>query len=235
MPKHQFDFKQFTVRQYKAGFKVGTDGCLLGALSPLEGVKNILDVGTGTGVISLMLAQRSGAKITALDIDPGSAAQAQENFDSSPWKDRLTSLHSSLQDHEPVNSYDLVVSNPPFFKDSTRSGDNRKDRARHQDTLSLKELSQHAYRITSWSGQLHVIIPLTESSDLVECAQADGWHLKRRLSIRPSEDKEVNRVILEFSKVNGTKLSESTLTIYRDHPHYHEDVVPTLAPFYLRL
>ena len=132
MPNPYFQFKQFTVRHDKCAMKVGTDGVLLGAWAPVQDVKRILDVGAGSGLISLQLAQRNPeAVITSVEIDPAAAAQAQENIQSSPWSNRMEVVCCDFRKYHPEDKFDLIVSNPPYFVDALRCPDNQRCMARH--------------------------------------------------------------------------------------------------------
>jgi tRNA1Val (adenine37-N6)-methyltransferase len=142
-----FHFKQFSIRQDRSAFKVGTDGVLLGAWTDVAGVETVLDVGTGTGLLALMLAQRSAARITAIEIDGPSSDQARENTAASPWHNRISIMNTSLQDFRPEGRFDLVISNPPFFQDSLRPPDNDRAISRHDALLTLKELATTVPRL----------------------------------------------------------------------------------------
>ena len=137
MANSWFQFKQFTIKQDRSGFKVGTDGVLLGAWADISGSDTVLDIGTGTGLLALMLAQRSDAKITAIEIDLASFEQAGENILDSPWSKRITLIHSPLQKFTTEDKFDLIVSNPPFFQDSLRPTSGSLGISKHDILLSL--------------------------------------------------------------------------------------------------
>lgn len=158
-----FRFKQFAVRQDRCPMKVGTDGVLLGAWAEVRpGDRRMLDVGTGTGLIALMLAQRSAAWITAVDIDVECATQAAENFAASPWADRLDAVSVAVQRYDPVEKFDLIVSNPPYYVDSLLSPDEGRNTARHAAGLPFGELAAAVVRLLSPGGRFALVLPPVE-------------------------------------------------------------------------
>jgi len=163
-----FRFKQFAVRQDRCPMKVGTDGVLLGAWAEVRpGDRRMLDVGTGTGLIALMLAQRSAAWITAVDIDVECATQAAENFAASPWADRLDAVSVAVQRYDPVEKFDLIVSNPPYYVDSLLSPDEGRNTARHAAGLPFGELAAAVVRLLSPGGRLRWCCRPSRCSDSV--------------------------------------------------------------------
>lgn len=155
-----FQFKQFTVWHQKCAMKVGTDGVLAGALAPVEGMKHILDVGTGSGLIALMLAQRCHeANIRAIEIDDDAAAQAEENFAASPWAERLQLIHGDFNEFTTETKFDLIISNPPYFTDALKNPDHQRSVARHNDTLNYHQLFLQARRLLQPTGICCIIIP----------------------------------------------------------------------------
>jgi tRNA1Val (adenine37-N6)-methyltransferase len=161
-----FQFKKFTVQQDKTAMKVGTDGVLLGAWAPIDNHPNtILDIGAGTGLIALMLAQRSNAQqIDALEIDEDAYEQATDNFENSPWNDRLFCFHAGLDEfvEDPEDEYDLIVSNPPFYTEDYKSEDASRDLARFEEAMPFEELVEAADLLLSEKGVFAVIIPYKE-------------------------------------------------------------------------
>lgn len=220
MAGNSFTFKHFTIYQDKCAFKVGTDGVLLGAAAEVTGSGSILDIGTGTGLIAIMLAQRTAAEIFAIEPDPSSYSQACSNAAMSPWADRIKIFRTTLQDFYPGNrKFDLIVSNPPFFSDSLKNPDPVKAMARHNESLSGKELLSGAKRLMADGGKLQVIMPYVEGSILVAEARDYGLFCNKMLKIRPLPTSEVRRMILTFSG-ERTLLHESWLTI--EHGRRHE-------------
>lgn len=206
-----FNFKKFSVSHDRSSMKVGTDAVLLGAWTPLTlSPLSILDVGTGCGVVALMLAQRTQDRqevlIDAIDIDEASVEQAKENFRLSPWSERLQAYPSRLQDwHEVVSRktkdkrlYDLIVSNPPYFVDSLTNPDSRKAAARHTQTLSYEELTLHAARLLKDGGQLSLIFPADQEEKVKQAAAKAGFSLQAELRVSPKPGKDVTRLLCSF-------------------------------------
>ena len=171
MPNPYFQFKQFTVRHDKCAMKVGTDGVLLGAWAPVQDVKRILDVGAGSGLISLQLAQRNPeAVITSVEIDPAAAAQAQENIQSSPWSNRMEVVCCDFRKYHPEDKFDLIVSNPPYFVDALRCPDNQRCMARHTSELNYELLFGHSAHLLSEQGVISIIIPAEVERTVIDTA-----------------------------------------------------------------
>lgn len=211
-----FRFKRFEMRNSASAQKVGTDGVLLGAWAPLPAAADntteavrILDIGTGTGVIALMLAQRCPrAEITGLDIDQASAEEAALNFKESPWAGRLEVRCIPLQEFE-GEPFDLIVSNPPFFINSLKAPSERRSAARHTDTLSHADLISSTQRLLSPQGRLALIYPPEEAADFILAAESAGLHLARRCEVRSKSGKGVKRMLLEFSRTDLPCIFES--------------------------
>ncbi len=198
-----FEFKQFRIEQHKAAMKVGTDGVLLGAWTPVENARRILDVGTGTGLIALMMAQRSDAIVEAVEIDEHASAEAAFNFEQSEWNDRLRVYHADFQvfAEEPHDPYDLIVSNPPFFINSLKTASAASAVARHNDLLTFNQLITGAYKLLGKSGRLCIVIPFTSCTEFRECARLAGFYLQHLTVVVPKTGRIPKRVLLEFSAV----------------------------------
>ena len=169
-----FQFKKFNIQQDKTAMKVGTDAVLLGAWTPIShNPESILDIGTGTGLIALMLAQRTNAlQIDAFDIDENAYEQAADNFENSPWNDRLFCFHAGLDEfmEEPEDEYDLIVCNPPFYSEDYKSGDSARDTARFSDAMPFGDLIEAANLLLSEAGIFSVIIPYKEEANFIVLA-----------------------------------------------------------------
>ncbi len=235
MIKNYFSFKQFTVYQDRCTFKVGTDGVLLGACADITEVRNILDIGTGTGLIALMLAQRCRANITAIEPDPGSFKQASGNVERSKWSERIKVINTSLQDYSPASlKFDLIISNPPFFSDSLKNPDHGKAAARHNDTLNNEDLLKGGERLMAEGGRLQVIMPYAEGNILIAEAHRYGLYCNNILKIKPLPTSEIRRLILTFSK-ERIKVKEKFLTIEHGRRHEFTEEYRTLTKeFYLK-
>ena len=204
-----FRFKQFTVWHDRCAMKVGTDGVLLGAWCPVDsrasssksfkGFK-VLDAGTGSGLIALMLAQRiEGAQIMAIDIDAGAVEQAKYNFGVSPWSDRLECHQQALQELEGEGLYDLIVSNPPYFQDSLKNPDSQRAMARHTDTLSYEELLKHSARLLTKEGIIALVLPIEAEQQIIALAQIYGLYPTHITHVYPKPGKAAKRLLIAFS------------------------------------
>lgn len=192
-----FKFKQFTIRQERCAMEVGTDGVLLGAWA--RGGRHVLDAGTGTGVVALMMAQRyPKAQVTAIDIDEGAVAQATENVDASPFIGRVTVIREALQQHQGL--YDAVVSNPPFFIDSLSAPNRQRNMARHAETLTYAELMQASWRLLTDDGELSLVVPFDYRQRMEDEATFVGFFPSRVCAIHTVKDKPARRFLLAFRK-----------------------------------
>jgi tRNA1Val (adenine37-N6)-methyltransferase len=235
MANNYFRFKQFTIYHDRCAFKVGTDGVLLGASADLNGAARILDIGTGSGLIALMVAQRCDAAIIAIEPDDGSFNQACENFKSSPWGNRIEGLYTDLQGFHPGDlKFDLIVSNPPYFSNSLKNPDPRKSAARHNDSLTPGEMLEGVTHLLTEGGKLQVIMPYAEGTIFIAEAQEYGLFCNSILKIRPLPTSEVRRLILTFSK-QRMKLTERFLTIEHGKRHeFTEEYMNLTRDFYLK-
>lgn len=237
MPNNWFQFKQFRVEQARAAFKVGTDGSILGAWAPVENAQLILDIGTGTGLIALMMAQRNpNAKIIAIEPDEDSFREATMNFSQSHWKDRLECVRDTLQAY--VNTtpakFDLIVSNPPFFSQSMVGSVARINNARHETTLNISTLLKDAAKLIAPAGKLVLILPVERRADLLKHGKQNHWHESLCLWIKPNEEKGHNRFITVLER-SPAKSTEMELVVYQGQHQYTEETTELLRPFYLRL
>ena len=228
-----FRFKQFAVEQEDVAMKVGTDGVLLGAWADCEGAERILDIGTGTGVIALQMAQRnSEAQIQAVEIDEAAARRARANFDNSPWAERLTVEQTAVQEFEPSEKFDLIVSNPPYFVDSLLPPDAKRSTARHTHDLSFEELDNAAARLLADNGKFALILPITEFERYLTITQL---HLVRRCNVYPIDGGAVKRVMGEFTKHSATETKHENIAIERGKRGDYTDEYRALTKdFYLK-
>jgi tRNA1Val (adenine37-N6)-methyltransferase len=219
MPNPWFQFKQFTVWHDKCGMKVGTDGVLLGAWTKAVGNIDVLDIGAGTGLVSLMIAQKTNGNIDTVEIDEDACCQMAENFTRSTWQERLTAHQSSIQDYAKVCSkkYDLIVSNPPFFQTSLKSPDLKRAQARHSETLSLQDLVFAISRLLKPDGRFAVILPVELKGDYIsEISKYDFW-VTHETKVIPYPGKSPVRVLIESAR---TKLNDKYIEelVVRDSP-----------------
>lgn len=234
MSNHYFQFKQFTVNQQRTAMKVGTDGVLLGAWTDVKNANSILDIGTGTGLIALMLAQRSNAAIDAIEIEENAYMQATENVQASIFNDRIKVIHCSLQDFKPTKKYDLIVSNPPYFVESLKNPVQEKALARHNDALSQEDLLAFAEKYLSENGRLAVILPVEQGRAMREKAKDYSLFCHRLTRVIPCEGANAKRLLLEFSRENQP-YEETALQIETDKRHIYSDEFKRLTKdFYLK-
>ncbi|MDR1678521.1 MAG: methyltransferase [Prevotellaceae bacterium] len=230
-----FRFKQFSIQQDRCAMKVGTDGVLLGAWADCRNARRILDIGTGTGLIALMLAQRCPAVIDAVEIDKNAAEQALENVQRSPWAERVRIINASFQDFckTATTRYDLVVSNPPYFHRSLKSPTIERSFARHSDTLPFDEIIEGSKKLLSEKGKLTVILPLIESVAFTEKALSAGFFCGKKCLLTPRPGAETKRVLLSFGKENQA-CQHSELLIETATRHcYSEQYRELTKDFYL--
>lgn len=232
--KSVFRFKQFNIGHRKATMKVGTDGVLLGAWTALETTKRILDVGTGSGVIALMLAQRTqpDTHIDAIDISEEDCAVAHENVRQSPWAEKVVVQHASLQEFI-SDPYDLIISNPPYFINSFKPPAENRTQARHTETLSQSDLLLHSKRLLAPAGRLSVILPETEVRQFIKLGSGSGWFCIRSCEFRSRQAKPIERVLLEMS-LKFQPMQTEKLVLYETGESWTEAYKTLTKDFYLK-
>ena len=230
-----FYFKQFKVEDGRSTMKVGTDAVLLGAVAKAENAGKILEIGTGCGVISLILAQRCQARIDAIDIDKESVSQAAENVQNSPWKDRINIIHCSLQNftQQPGNKYDLVISNPPFFSRSLKSPSKKRNISRHDDSLSFDELIEGSLELMTLDAGLWIILPVNESREFMKKALKSGLFAHYILKIATKKGSTYRRIILQLKKSNSEEVIEQEISIKNNDDSFTRDYVKLTHEFYI--
>ncbi|CAN5491014.1 methyltransferase [soil metagenome] len=234
MSESVFHFLNFTIRQDRCAMKVGTDGVLLGAWVKASAADSVLDIGTGTGLIALMICQKSNAHVDAIDIDEEACLQAKENVLESPWPDRVRVIHSSLQEFKPGRRYDLIVTNPPYFIDSFAPTDEARNRARQASaSLSYEELLSGVIRLLAPSGKFFVILPAKEGQWFRELAEQDGLFCNHITSLHTKADKPEKRVLMEFSR-KEEEIVEDRLIIHNDEGSFTEAYKKLTGDYYPR-
>ena len=216
--------------------KVGTDAVLLGAWVDLSNTQRVLDIGTGSGIIALMMAQRSSglADIEAIEPDTESARQAKENILNSPWKGKISVHETSLQNYNTTFLFDLIVSNPPFFVNSQLPPQVRRSNARHTQNLSHQELIHHIIRLLAPHGRFAVILPTEEGLQFQTLALAHQLHVRRQLSFFSRDSKPQERWLFEFSFEQGKKLTE-TLVLHAEGEAWSDAYQQLTREFYLHI
>ena len=233
-----FKFKNFTIEQDQCAMKVGTDGVLLGAWATLQHDPNsILDIGTGTGLIALQLAQRSSATlIDALEIDDSAYEQATSNFENSPWADRLFCYHASFLEfvEEMDDKYDLLVSNPPFYTEHYKTDDTQRNLARFNDSLPFEHLLFGTAQLLSENGKACFIIPFSIEQFFLEIANKYGLYINRVTRVKGTPKTEYKRSLLELS-FTKCKIVANDLIIETERHKYTDAYIALTKPFYLKM
>ena len=210
-----FRFKQFSVEDTRSTMRVGTDAMILGAWAepPKQGF--ILDIGTGCGILALMMAQKSKARIDAIDIDHPSCREATLNFKNSPWNDRLSTIHTSIQLLAATTSfrYDYIITNPPFFENQLKSPSIRKNQSRHDQELTLAELISQIASLLTDQGRFALILPPGRILKLQELSMKQGVFPLRQLTVQSRPGKGPKRILLEFGRTGTGKTGHASLTI----------------------
>jgi tRNA1Val (adenine37-N6)-methyltransferase len=234
-----FQFKQFVIHQDRCAMKVGTDGVLLGAWAPVnDNPFSVLDVGAGTGIIALMLAQRTHAEqIDALEIDEDAYEQAVENFENSPWRDRLFCFHAGLDEfiEEPEDEYDLIVSNPPFYTEDYKTENEQRDLARFQDAMPFEELIEAADLLLSENGIFALIIPFKEEEKFIALAKESELYPIKITRVKGTLKTEIKRSLLAFSRNEASDVEIDELVIETDRHVYTPEYIELTKDFYLKM
>jgi tRNA1Val (adenine37-N6)-methyltransferase len=229
-----FKFKKFSLCDDRATMKVGTDAVLLGAWANVHGAKTILDIGTGSGIIALMMAQRTGpeTKIDAVELMKEDAQQASENFLHSPWPNKISVSNARIQDFYPGIKYDIIICNPPFFSKSLLSPAEARSKVRHDTSLTSGELIDASIRLLSPTGKLSIILPSAESERFVPGARSKKLFLHRTTAFFARAGKPPERSLLEFGFVS-VPVRKDTLTLYQSKDRWTDEYRSLTGDFYL--
>ncbi|MGO4998017.1 tRNA1(Val) (adenine(37)-N6)-methyltransferase [Oceanisphaera sp. W20_SRM_FM3] len=240
MSSRGFTFKQFHINHDRCGMKVGTDGILLGAWAPLGKARRILDLGTGSGLVALMLAQRVQAErivadveIVGLELDAAAVRQAAENVAASPWPSKVLIEQGAIQDYQAAG-FDLIVSNPPYFEAGQVFDCAARGQARHTASLSVAELFMHAKRLLEPEGRVALVLPLQALAMALKEAELNDLHLVERQDVYTKEGKEAQRFLLLFSSVKCCEINEK-LIINTVNLGLSDTYVDLVRPFYLKM
>ena len=235
MPNSWFQFKQFKVEQEKCAMKIGTDSILLGAWVNCYNYTNALDIGTGTGILALMTAQKCNAEINAIDIDEQSIIQAQENINNSNWNNRIKLFNTSLQEFNyPTEKFDFIILNPPFFQNSLKTPIESRTIARHTDTLNHLDILTFCKKQLSINGKLAIIYPIEQGNNFIKLLAENGLFCNRLCKVKPNPIKPPHRLLMEFSFQKQNTI-ESEITIETGVRHHYTDEYKELTKdFYMK-
>ncbi len=229
-----FKFKKFSIEGGESGMPVSTDGVMLGAWIESTVDAKLLDIGTGTGLLALMCAQRFAlAQITAVDIESTAIEAAKQNFAESPWQERLFPLHTDVLTFNPHSLFQRIICNPPYFNTGEQSKQSQRATARHTDSLRHDALLKCCYQLLEEEGKASFILPITEGEQFIELAVQQGWYLSRCCRVQPSERKPVHRLLFELTK-QPCITQESQLIIHSSNG-YSDDFVRLTHEFYLKM
>lgn len=222
----EFVFRHFSVKQEKSAMKIGTDSVLLGCFCEVDHARHVLDIGTGTGLLALMLAQKSNAVIDAVEADGPAATEAAGNFEASPWSQRLFLHHQSIQDYTTVckKKYDVIISNPPYFKagDNVKISDEQRSRARHDASLTFQELANVVKQLLDEEGSFWLILPVAEAAQFKQSGKEYDLFCYQSVSIIPKSGQPANRLIMQFGLEERTGVEKAFVV-------YHADNTPSAA------
>ncbi|MGL4333154.1 MAG: tRNA1(Val) (adenine(37)-N6)-methyltransferase [Bacteroidales bacterium] len=231
-----FEFKQFKVYHNQCGMKVGTDAVLIGSWCSTYNINSVLDIGTGSGIISLMIAQRCNAKVKAIDIDNHAVMQAESNFSISPWYDRMSVFHADFSDYaaQTKEKYDLIVSNPPYFTNGILANCKKRSTARHTNSLNYQQLFEGVVQILNDKGRFALILPVDAETEIEELARLNHLYMVRKCNVFPKPDGVIKRLMWEFSK-EKVICSNENLVVELDRHIYSPDYIRLTKDFYLKM
>ena len=222
MSNSWFRFKQFTIQQHSTSMKVCTDSCLLGAWTAMriKNVNHILDIGTGTGLLALMLAQKTGARIDAIESDPEAVQQAKQNITDAPWTDRIRILEADVRTHRFETVYDFIITNPPFFESDLRSPEKKKNMAKHDESLTLEQLIGSIRSCLDPKGSFSILLPFHRTDFFERLAVANGFFLMEKLTVRQTTHHAPFRSIGLYGTTEPGKLLQSEMPIKDESGKY---------------
>lgn len=232
-----FHLKQFSLLHHQSSMKVGTDALLLGIWTSVNNARNILDIGTGAGIIALLMAARSDAFIDAIELDKASYLEAKNNFENSPFSERLVAIHDNfnLFAFNCNQKYDLIISNPPFFINDMRSQDQTRKNARHGDRLSYDELCKGATSLLESNGHLYLVLPYDESKIFIEIAKNNKLYVNRQQIVFPKRGSQPNRINLEFSFSEKKKIISEKFVIREENNQFTEQYIQFFKDYLIGL
>ena len=235
MSKPYFSFKKFTIYHDRCAMKVGTDGVLIGAWANINNAQQILDIGTGSGLIALMAAQPSQAIITGIEINKEAATQAQENVDRSPWKERIKIINADLKEFKIETRFNAIISNPPYFTNSLECHNNERNTARHDTKLSFRELMQYTAKLLHPEGEFSIIIPSSEVHDILGLAIENKLYPSRKTWVQTTPTASSKRCMLAFRFTPSERVEEKTLILELSPLVYSKEYKSLTHDFYLKM
>ena len=235
MSNSYFKFKQFTIEQSGCAMKVGTDGCLLGGWFDVSLSKRILDIGCGSGLISVMAAQRCDAAITGVEIDENAAMQARTNAENSPWGDRIEIINADVLHHPFEELFDTIVCNPPYFVNSLKCGTESRTLARHSDTLDCVSFFKKVNTLLADNGKISIVIPCDIIDDWRDAGALNGFAPSRIAYVKTTPRKTPKRVLLEFVRAYTADTQVSTIVLEDEPGVYSKEAQEILRDFYLKM
>ncbi len=236
MPRSYFQFKEFRINQDRCAMKVTTDACILGAWSQFPSHGNFIDIGTGTGLLALLLAQRSNGLIDAIELDENSFLQAKENVAASKWSARIGVIYGDVKKILPEKKYDFIICNPPFFASQLKSSSHKKNIARHDVSLNSTELLSVVKNLLRHpEGNFAVLLPYNQSEDFIAAAANEKIFLHQKLLIRDQAEKKIIRCVMNFAWISSSVIKTETLSIKDANGNYTKGFIKLMKPFYLYL
>jgi len=229
-----FNFKKFSIHQNNAAMKIGTDGILIGAWVNISKKFKALDIGSGTGIISIMLCQRNlNLELDSIELSPSAIMDSKINIENCNWSNRIKLFHQDLKDFHPDSNYDLIVSNPPYFKESLQPYNSERSKARHQNNLKLEDILKFSNQNLSKDGSLNIILPFEQKSEAKEFAKKYGLNSIRECAVHPKPNKDPHRILIEFSNTENKQVMKESLVIEENGRHnYSEDYKKLTREFY---
>lgn len=229
-----FNFKKFSIHQNNAAMKIGTDGILIGAWVNISKKFKGLDIGSGTGIITIMLCQRNlNLELDSIELSQSAVMDAKINIENSNWSNRIKLFHQDLKDFHPDSNYDLIVSNPPYFKKSLQPSNSERSKARHQNDLKLEDILKFSNQNLTKDGSLNIILPFEQKKEAIEFAKKHGLNAIRECSVYPKPNKAPHRILIEFSRCENKQLIKESLVIEEAGRHnYSEDYKKLTREFY---
>ncbi len=231
-----FKFKKFSVSDDSSAMKIGTDAVLLGAWTDVSNANKILDIGSGSGIIAMMLAQRTKAKIEGVEIDEKSYLQAEKNVENSNWQNRIKFFHKSFQEFykNTKTKYDLIVSNPPYFSNSLKTPIQSRTIARHNDLLSYEEIIIGVKKILKQDGKFYLILPATESKIFIDRALIESLYCSEMLLVKDKNDKPIKRILMKFELLRHSQNKKDELIIRNNDGSFTQEYKNLTSDFYLK-